>query len=150
MTIPLFRNFLLARNRTRRTLSGTRVRMCALAIDRQSFTMPDAAVAPEVHQPLDVHRNIPTKITFDKITAINYLANSDNFIIGKLVDPTLFRNAAFAADFGRLDPADTVDVRQSDGNPLPRWNVYACNTRHIKYSLRPPVRCRPRFRFIHH
>tara|TARA_B100000676_G_C17930337_1_gene760510 strand:- start:94 stop:468 length:375 start_codon:yes stop_codon:yes gene_type:complete len=124
--------------------------MCALTIDRQPFTMPDAAVAPEVHQPLNIHRNFATKFTFDEIIVIDRLANSNDFIIGKLVYPTFVRNAAFAADFDRLRPADPMDVRQSNGNTLPSWNVYACNTRHAEYSLRLPVRYRPRFRFIHH
>ena len=86
----------------------------------------------------------------DEVIAIDRLANSNDFIIGKLIDPTLVRNTALSANFNRLGPADPVNVRQSDGYSLPRWNVYACNTRHVEYSLRLPVRYRTRFRFIHH
>src|SRR5262245_11178280 len=54
--------FLLAGNRARRTLARARVGMRTLAANRQAAAMTKAAVATEVHQPLDVHRNFTAKV----------------------------------------------------------------------------------------
>src|SRR5207248_2694338 len=53
----LLRYFFLAGDRLGRALAGTRIGVRALAVDRQPAAMPQAPVAGEVHQSLDVHRH---------------------------------------------------------------------------------------------
>src|SRR5213078_167614 len=45
-----------------RTLTRPRVRTCALTANWQTLAMPDAAVAAEVHQPLDAHCHLAAEV----------------------------------------------------------------------------------------
>src|SRR5439155_10261478 len=48
-----------------RALARTRVGVRALAAHRQALTMAQAAIAAEIHQPLDVDRNLAPQIALD-------------------------------------------------------------------------------------
>src|SRR4030042_653386 len=54
-----------ARARLLRALARARVGARALAAHRQPAAVPHAAVAAEVHQPLDAHRHLAAQIAFD-------------------------------------------------------------------------------------
>src|SRR6185312_2693559 len=56
------RLLLLARDRPGLALAGARVGVGALAADRQALPVAKAAVAGEVHQPLDVHCGLAAKV----------------------------------------------------------------------------------------
>src|SRR5271165_3635795 len=47
--------FLLTGNRLGRTFTGPGVGMCALAAHRETPAVTQAAIATQIHQPLDVH-----------------------------------------------------------------------------------------------
>src|SRR6185295_2232962 len=85
--------FLLAGDRARRPLAGPRVGVGALAAHRQALAVAQAAVAAEVHQPLDVHRHLAAQIALDLVVAVDHLADADDLVIGQLVDPALGGNA---------------------------------------------------------
>src|SRR5690606_36359158 len=53
-------------DRTARALTGARVRARSLAARRQPAAMADAPVAAEIHQPLDVHRDLAAEIALDR------------------------------------------------------------------------------------
>ena len=53
---------------------------------------------------------------------------------------TLQRDVALFANLFRLRVTDTVDIGQRDRNPLLRWNVDTCNTRHAPNSFMVTVR----------
>src|SRR4030095_1974995 len=52
--------------RLARSLAGAGVRARALAAQRQTTAMTDAAIAAEVHQSLDVHGDFAAQIAFDR------------------------------------------------------------------------------------
>src|SRR5215813_6445693 len=83
---PLFRDLLLACNGARGTFARACVGMSALTANRESFTMTQAPVAAEIHQPLDVHRDFAPEIAFDDIVAVDDLANLDDFVFGQVAD----------------------------------------------------------------
>src|SRR5215470_15631662 len=56
-----------------RPLTGAGIGMGALAADRQSATVPQPAVAAEVHQPLDIHGDFAPQVPFDHIVAVDDL-----------------------------------------------------------------------------
>src|SRR6476659_1147620 len=58
VVILLLRHFLLAGDGAPGTLLGPGVGVSALAPHRQATTMTDSAVAPDIHQSLDVHRDL--------------------------------------------------------------------------------------------
>src|SRR5580704_14153328 len=133
--------FLLAGDRPGRTLARPRVRMGALAPHRQPLAVTQPAVAPEIHQSLDVHRYLPPEVALDRVFTINQLADAQNLVIGHLVHAPLDRNADPAADLERLGPPDAVDVGQPDRDPLLIRNVHASDPRHLRFSSKEQ-RCR--------
>jgi hypothetical protein len=56
---------LLAGDRLGLALAGAGVGVGALAADRQALAVAQAAVAGEVHQPLDVHRGLAAQVALD-------------------------------------------------------------------------------------
>jgi hypothetical protein len=46
--------------------------MRALATYRQRATMPESAIAPDIHQPFDVHLNALTQVTFNFALRFEY------------------------------------------------------------------------------
>src|SRR6056300_1591518 len=47
------------------SLTGTRVSLGTLTAQRQSFSVPNAAVATEVHQTFDIHRHFSSQVALD-------------------------------------------------------------------------------------
>ena len=87
------RLLLLAGDRLGLALAGARVGVRALAADRQALAMTQAAVAGEVHQPLDVHRGLATKIALDGMVGVDGFADLQDFLVGQILDATLRRDA---------------------------------------------------------
>src|SRR5205085_2051766 len=61
----LRRNLRGERRRLARTLACARVGAGALAAYRQALAMAHAAIAAEIHQPLDRHRDLASQVAFD-------------------------------------------------------------------------------------
>src|ERR1700690_4275340 len=110
----LLRHLLLAGDRDRLALAGTSVRMRPLATHRQATAMPQAAVAAEIHQTLDVHRHFAPQIALDPELAVNQLADTQNFIIAQLVHPAIVGDAELLANRRGLGRADAVNVAKAD------------------------------------
>src|ERR1700720_4884396 len=70
---------LLAGDRLGRPLARTRVGMGTLPAHRQSAAMTQAAIAAEIHQPLDVDTGLATQIAFDHIVTVDHFADLKNF-----------------------------------------------------------------------
>src|SRR5699024_11078532 len=49
------------------TLAGARVGLAALAADRQALAVPDAAIAADFRQPLDIQGRLTAQIAFDNV-----------------------------------------------------------------------------------
>src|SRR4051794_36430966 len=93
--------------------------------------MTQATVVAQVHQPLDVHRDVATEVTFHHIVAIDGLADLDNLGVGQLVDPTLCRDADLLGDLlGELG-ADAVYVLQRNQDALIGRYIDASDTSHV-------------------
>ena len=112
-----------------RALSRARVGMRALSPDRQSAPMANPPVTPEVHQPLDVHRNFPTQITF---------GNALHDFTAKCIKLSVCQvtHRYIRTDPGRITylecagPPDTEDMRQRDPCVFPIGNIDSSNTCH--------------------
>src|SRR5687767_3403159 len=115
--------------RLARALAGPRVGACALAAGRQAFAVAGAAVAAEVHQPLDRHRYLAPQVTFDR-QAGNVLAQPLHLGIVQVLDLAGSLHAGGGADRLRARPADAKDRRQRDLSVLMVRDVYSCNSCH--------------------
>jgi hypothetical protein len=58
-----------------RSLAGARVSVGSLTTTRQTAPMAESAVAAEVHEPLNVHVDLTTKVTFDLEVLVDALAD---------------------------------------------------------------------------
>src|SRR5262249_37800550 len=110
--LDLLRDFLLASNRLGGPFAGARIGVGALAADRQPAAMPQAPVAGEVHQSLDVHRHFAAQVALDRVVAVDGLADADDLVVGQRIDPPRLVDPDFAEDFPSLGRADPVAVLQ--------------------------------------
>jgi hypothetical protein len=97
--------------------------------------MPHAAIGTEIHQPLDIHRNLPSQVALDGVVAINHFADAQYLIIGQLMDPPFERNPHPTAYFERLGAPDAMDVGEANRNQLLIGNINASDPRHLRFSL---------------
>ena len=102
--------------------------------------MAQPAVAAEVHQPLDVHRDFAAKVALHHVVAVDRLADLEHFRVGELVDAPALRDVDLLDDLARLGRADAVDVLQRDHDALVGRNVDACNACQVRYSFAAPRR----------
>src|ERR1700754_1969472 len=66
---------LLAGDRLGRPLARTRIGVGALAAHWQAAAMTQAAIAAEIHQPLDVDAGLAAEIALDDVVAVDHFAD---------------------------------------------------------------------------
>src|SRR5215472_8762654 len=76
----------LSGNGLRRSLARARIGVGALAAHRQAATMTQAAIAAQIHQPLDVDAGFATQIALDDVVAIDHFADLQDFLVAQLAD----------------------------------------------------------------
>src|SRR4029079_4040063 len=101
---------LLAGNRLGRALTGPGIGVRALAAHRQRAAMTQAAIAAQIHQPLDVHRHFAAQVTLNLVVAVDRLADLQHLRVGQLVDPPLRRDADLLHDLGGKFRSDALDI----------------------------------------
>src|SRR5690606_3663610 len=123
-----------------RALARARVGARALAAHGQPPAMPVAAVAAEIHQPLDRHRHLATQVALDR-EAPDLVAQPLELGVVQVLDLLVERNVRRLADLARARPADAVDRGQTDLRVLAIGNVDAGNACHRSSSLSPDAAC---------
>jgi hypothetical protein len=104
--------------------------MSALAADRKALTVTQAAIAGQVHQTLDVHRGLATKIALNRIVTVDSFADLQNFGIGQLINPASIFDADLAYNFLSLGLTNAMNVLKRDYDALIGRYIDACNTGH--------------------
>src|SRR5258705_11829339 len=110
--------------------------MGALTTHRQSAAMTQAAIAAEIHQPLDVHASLTPQVALDHIVAVDHLADLQHLLIAQLRDPTVIGNLDLRQDVGGILLANAMDVLERYQHALVGRNVHAGNTGHGLLSCR--------------
>src|SRR5215469_2974882 len=82
--------FLLAGNWFGRTFAGPGIGMGALPAHREAAPVAQAAIAAEIHQPLDVHGDFAPQIPLDDIIAIDHFTQLQHFLVSQLRHPARF------------------------------------------------------------
>jgi glycerol kinase len=70
-----------------------------LTANREAAAVTQAAVAAKVHQTLDVHRSLTSKITFNHVITVDGFADLKDFCVGKLVHTAGSVDAVLFDDF---------------------------------------------------
>src|SRR5688500_18922780 len=68
-----------------RTLARARVGVRALTANGKTFAVTEAAIAAEVHQALDVERDLTTKITLDLVRRLEDVADASDFVFAEVI-----------------------------------------------------------------
>jgi hypothetical protein len=108
--------------------------MRTLAPYRKPLAVAQSAIAPEIHQPLDIHCDLPPQVALDGIVAIDNLANAQHVVVCQFVHAPLERNTDPVADLKGLGSADAVDVSEPDRDPLLVRDIDARDARHLHFS----------------
>ena len=112
-----------------RTLSGAGVGVSPLATYRQSTSMPNPAVAPKVHQSLDVHRYLTAQIAFRNALR-DFAAQRVKLSVRQVPYRHVGTDTCRLAYFECTRATDTVYVRQGDPYMFPVRNVDSSNSCH--------------------
>jgi len=117
------------------TLPRTPVGSRTLPTDGQSAPVPQSPIAPDIHQPFYVTGDLTAQIAFDPVIVLNYSRYPTDVVLGQIADPGI------GVDLGSLKnsvccrAAYTVDICQSDLDPLVFWQVY---TYYASHRMSPP------------
>ena len=113
--------FFLALDTSSRAFSRSRVGMRTLSSNRQTSTMAKTTIAANIHQHLDVCRNLTSKIPFNLVVSLDFLVDLPNLIRRE------FMHALIPIDIGRIQdllsgaPPDPIDIGQTDFYPFALW-----------------------------
>jgi len=95
--------------------------------------MPKPAVATQFHKTINVHRALTTKISLNRVIALDYIAKLGNVILAKRVASRLRVDLRFCHDIDGARSANAKYRRQCDLDPLVTRQIYTTNSSH--YSL---------------
>jgi len=89
------------------------------------------SVAADVHEPLDVHGNLPAEITLNPHFFIDDVTQAIDFIVSQVPNPGVrIDSGASEKLLARMQP-DAVDVRQRSFDPLIPGKVNSRNSGHV-------------------
>src|SRR3954468_23177540 len=132
LIVRLLGDFLLAGDSAAWTLLGAGVGVCALTTNWETPAVTNPAVAADVHESLDVHRDLGAQGALDTKVFLDRLAKPIHVGIVQVA------NSLLGIDVGRLQNAarggasDSEDVREADFDLLLAWQIHARNTRHYQ------------------
>src|SRR6478609_9495248 len=101
--------------------------------------MTQPPVAPQVHQPLDIHGDLAPEVAFHDVVAVDHVAYLQALLVGQLSSPPLFRNSYFRHDFVGLLGPDPMDILQCNNDALIGRYINAGDAGH-SYPLLLPAR----------
>ena len=125
-----------------RTTPRPRVGACALTTRRHASPMPKSPVASDVHQPLDVHCDFATKISFDPHLFVDDFANPVDLVIREIPHSRVRAHVRPLEQFLAGMESDAKDIRQRRLDPLIARKIDSCNSRHVASPLGPRERGR--------
>jgi hypothetical protein len=110
--------------------------MGSLSAHRQPAAMPQAPVAAEIHQPLDIHGNLAPKVAFNHMIPVNDFADLADLRFRQLAHPPLPRDVDLLANLPGEGVANAMDIRERHLDPLIGRDIHTCNSGHVDVSSR--------------
>src|SRR5262245_8406258 len=141
-TLLLLLDALLAGDCLARALAGAGVGAGALAADRQTAAVAQAAVALDVPQPGDVLGHLPPQRAFHQVVAaVEQVDDAADLLVAQLLGLALRIDPGLLAQLQGQRRADAVEVAQGDVRRLVIGDVHTQDTRHGKTPRSQPWRC---------
>src|SRR2546422_8857532 len=78
---------------------------------------------PDVHQPLDVHRDFGAKRALDLVVPLDHLPQPRDLRVAQVTNARIHIDACLRENLLRVSQADAVDVREGVQNFLVAWQV---------------------------
>src|SRR5712691_12137558 len=119
-----------------RTLPRARVGAGTLAANRQSLAMTGAAIAAQVHQPLDIHRHLAAQVALDG-ESCHLLAQALHVGLRQVFDFRILIDLGCTVDRLRARATDAKDRLQRDLGMLVIRNV---DSRYAGHAPAPFIR----------
>src|SRR5690554_2871626 len=129
---------LLAGDGTARSLAGAGVGLGGLAAYGQATAVPQATVAADVHEALDVELHLAAQVALDFVLGFHDAAEPDDLGFGEVLDPGIRVDLGLGHDDPCTVDAYSVYVRQCMFDSLVAWKVHSGDSCH---SLIPASAC---------
>ena len=91
--------------------------MRALASHRQRATMPESAIAPDIHQPLDVHLYALTQVAFNFALRFEYRPDAAQLVIVQILYASIDVDCGLSKNRACARTTDTINVSQPNLGP---------------------------------
>src|SRR5688500_8543731 len=92
--------------------------------------MAQAAVAVDLHQPLDVDADVLARFTLDLVLVGDDLEALSNVVLAMIFEQVVLVNTRLPADVARARTANTKDIRQAHFDPLVEGELHTRDTCH--------------------
>src|SRR5207302_9573199 len=94
------------------TAAGAGVGASPLAADRQATPVAESAVGTDLHQPLDVERDLPAKLAFHLGLFVDHVSQASYLLVSKVLDPNIGVDVGNGQHPARRGGPDAEDVGQ--------------------------------------
>jgi len=99
--------------------------------------VPDAPVAADFHQALNVHGYLAAEITFDLVILINEFSQTADFIFSQITNPGIGINPRLGQHRGSPAAANAINIAERYFNPLFPRQV---DSRYPRQTFAPPLK----------
>src|ERR1700722_4957610 len=124
-----------------RALAGTGIGARALAAHRQPLAMPDAPIAAQIHQALDVHGHLAPQITLDRKFG-DLRPQRGDLCVREILHFDVVLHTGGVANAPGPAVSNAENVGQADDHMLVHRYVDAGDTRHLLLHPRPRKKAR--------
>src|SRR4051812_14625142 len=102
---------------------------------REAALVPDAAIALDFDQALDVHTDRTSQVALDCVFLVNGLAQVVDLFFSEVSHASIGIYAIFCHYLFRAGGPDAKDISQRNFHSLVARNVYACDSSHYCLPL---------------
>jgi hypothetical protein len=115
----------------------------ALTTNRETATVAETTVRAQVSETLDVHADLLPQLTLDRIAGLDNFADTSDFVVGELEDPSHRVEARLRHDLLGGGLSDPVDVGERNPDRLLPREVNAFDSSHggCPSSLQTAFKC---------
>lgn len=132
---PLLPGLLLVGHGPAGSFAGAGVRLRSLAAHRKALLVAKPAVAADLDEPFDAHRDLAAQVAFDEMIVLDLVTKLLNLVIGEILDARIGVDSRKSQDLPRRRNPDAKDIGQPVFDSLLARKFNTCDSSHT--SLPP-------------